>query len=80
MQNQGLASVSTGNYALLSAELCRVTGNTTYCDYALTSLQWLDNLLMQSSGLVNDGINADCTYTGGPLTCKFALTFVVLRN
>lgn len=69
--NTGVNAVSTGLYALLGAELCRITKDTSYCDRTLTSLVWLDNHLVSPSGLIWDGITGDaCKVTEWTFTCE----------
>ena len=60
--NGYINSIATGLFANLGAQLCRVTQNTTYCDYAYNSAQWLDRFTVNSDGLVIDGLTGPtCT-------------------
>ena len=64
-------AVSSGLYALLGAELCRVTGDQTYCEIAYRSMQWIDRFLVEPSGLVYDHINgSSCVVTNWTFTCE----------
>lgn len=69
--HDSLNAVSSGNHALLGAELCRVTGDMSYCDKALTSIQWVTNHLVSPDGFVYDNLKAkDCAITKWVFTCE----------
>jgi len=65
-------SVSTGLYALLSAELCKVTGTTSYCDRAYKSMRWIDDhMLNPANNLLWDHLNAtNCALSDYTFTCE----------
>jgi hypothetical protein len=72
--NPNVNAVSTGNYALLSVELCRLTGDMSYCDRAYQNAWWLDNHMVSPSGLLWDNYNGtDCTLQNNTWTCKSSL-------
>ncbi|ORX35268.1 glycosyl hydrolase family 76-domain-containing protein [Kockovaella imperatae] len=50
-------AVSSGLFALLGAELCRITGDQVYCDRAYEAIQWIDRFLVRPDGLIYDHIN-----------------------
>ena len=63
-------AVSTGNFALLGAELCRVTKDMSYCDRSYESANWLDRHMKASDGYLVDNINGkDCHVTDWKFTC-----------
>jgi len=64
-------AVSTGNYGLLSVELCRLTGDMKYCDRAYQTAWWLDNHMVNPEGLLWDHYNSkNCELKDWVLTCK----------
>lgn len=64
-------AVSTGNYGLLSVELCRLTGDTRYCDRAYQTAWWLDNHMINPEGLLWDHYNGkNCELKDWVLTCE----------
>jgi hypothetical protein len=69
--NPNVNAVSTGNYALLSVELCRLTGDMDYCDRAYQNAWWLDDHMVSPEGLLWDNYNGtDCTLQNNTWTCK----------
>jgi hypothetical protein len=67
-------AVSTGNYGLLSVELCRLTGDTKYCDRAYQTAWWLDNHMINPEGLLWDHYNGkNCELKDWVLTCELNL-------
>jgi hypothetical protein len=68
--NPNVNAVSTGNYGLLSVELCRLTGNMSYCDRAYQNALWLDNHMVSPDGLLWDNYNgSDCQLQNTTWTC-----------
>lgn len=64
-------AVSTGNYGLLSVELCRLTGDMKYCDRAYQTAWWLDNHMLKPDGLLMDHYNAvNCELKDWTFTCE----------
>lgn len=64
-------AVSTGLHALLGAELCRLTKNTTYCDYASSSMHWIDRVLLSPNHLIDDNVNGStCKRVPHQFTCE----------
>lgn len=64
-------AVSTGNFALLGAELCRVTKDMSYCHRSYESAQWLDRHMKADDGYLVDNINGkDCHVTDWKFTCE----------
>lgn len=65
-------AVSTGNYGLLSVELCRLTGDMKYCDRAYETARWLDDHMVKPDGLLMDHYNAaDCGLKDWTFTCEY---------
>jgi predicted alpha-1,6-mannanase (GH76 family) len=60
-------AVTNGLYVRLTAELHnRIAGDTTWLSRSRTGWDWLTSSgLIDSSGLVNDGLTADCRNNGG---------------
>ena len=71
----GLNAVSTGNFALLAAELCRITGDQKkYCEPAVESMRFLDDHLLMQDGLLKDHIGSDsCQGEDWRFTCALFL-------
>jgi len=64
-------AVSTGNYALLAAELCRLTKDMKYCDRAYESAKWLDDHMVNPEGILMDHYNGkNCELKDWLLTCE----------
>lgn len=64
-------AVSPGNYGLLSVELCRLTGDTKYCDRAYQTAWWLDNHMVNPEALLWDHYNGkNCELKDWVLTCE----------
>ena len=64
-------AVSTGNYGLLSVELCRLTGDMKYCGRAYQTAWWLDNHMVKPDGLLMDHYNAvNCQLKDWTFTCE----------
>jgi predicted alpha-1,6-mannanase (GH76 family) len=64
-------AVSTGNYGLLAAELCRLTKEDKYCETAKISAQWLDNHMVNPEGILMDHYNGkNCELKDWLLTCE----------
>jgi predicted alpha-1,6-mannanase (GH76 family) len=64
-------AVSTGLFALLSAQLCEISEDLAYCASAYTSAQWLDNHMVRPDGLLWDGLAAgSCKVTDWTFTCR----------
>lgn len=60
--DQSINSVTTGLYIALSAYLAEISGDSTYTNAAIVSASWIENLNINSEGLVLDTVNAhDCT-------------------
>ncbi|KAF5359964.1 hypothetical protein D9757_012145 [Collybiopsis confluens] len=60
--DMSINSITTGLYMTLSAFLAGATGNAKYTNAATLSAQWIQNLQINSDGIVLDSISAsDCT-------------------
>jgi hypothetical protein len=70
-------AVSTGNYGLLAAELCRLTKEDEYCETAKISAQWLDNHMVNPEGILMDHYNGKtCELKDWLLTCEHYIEMV----
>lgn len=70
--NPHVNAVSTGNYALLGVELCRITGDMSYCERSYKNAQWLDNHMVNPEGLLWDNYNGiDCHLQDWTFTCEY---------
>ena len=76
-RNSHVNAVSTGNYALLASDLCRVTGNMTYCEYASSAAEWVDrHMLDPDTHLVWDHLNGTtCEVMTKAWTCEPSLFY-----
>ena len=65
-------AVSTGNYGLLGAELCRVTGDMKYCDRAYENVWWMDRHMVDpETNLIWDHLNGtSCALANYTFTCE----------
>lgn len=64
--------MSTGNFALLGADLCRVTKDMNYCDRSYENVWWIDRQLKNDKGMIYDGLEGTtCKITDWQFTCKF---------
>ena len=80
-QQPDVNAVSTGNYGLLSAELCRVTGDMKYCDRAYENAQWIDRHMVDpTDNLLWDHLNGtSCALADYKFTCESLVELQHLR-
>ncbi|KAJ3732041.1 endo-1,6-alpha-mannosidase [Lentinula guzmanii] len=62
VDDTGINSITTGLFTTLSAFLAETTGDATYTNAAILSAQWIQNLQINTDGIVLDTVDgADCT-------------------